>query len=129
MAATAVAFVEDLLFLSKIRETAKAAGVTVSAGNLGSCVASVVEARPQAIFFDLNSRTPPAAECIRALKADPATRQIRMVGFVSHVRSDLIAAARAASCDLVLARSAFSQQLPGLLRKLASETAAASPGD
>jgi len=129
VAATVVALVEDLLFLSKIRETAKAVGVTVNTGDMRSCVASIAEARPQAILLDLNSRMLAAVDCVRALKADPATRQIPIVGFVSHVQSDLIAAARTAGCDLVLARSAFSQQLPDLLRKLASETAAASPAD
>ena len=129
MAATVVALVEDLLFLSKIRETAKAVGVTVIAGDSRSSVPSLAEAQPQAILLDLNTRMPAAADCIRALKANPATRQIPIVGFMSHVQSDLIAAARTAGCDLVLARSAFSQQLPDLLRKLTSETAAAAPGD
>ena len=128
VAAIVVALVEDLLFLSKIRETAKAVGVTVIAGDTRSCVPSILETGPQAILLDLNSRMLAAVDCVRALKADPATRQIPIVGFVSHVQSDLIAAARAAGCDLVLARSAFSQQLPDLLRKLASE-AAVSPAD
>ncbi|MBZ5668803.1 MAG: response regulator [Acidobacteriia bacterium] len=128
MAAIVVALVEDLLFLSKIRETAKAVGVTVIAGDTRSCVPSILETGPQAILLDLNSRMLAAVDCVRALKADPATRQIPIVGFVSHVQPDLIAAARAAGCDLVLARSAFSQQLPDLLRKLASE-AAVSPAD
>ena len=128
VAAIVVALVEDLLFLSKIRETAKAVGVTVITGDTRSCVPSILETGPQAILLDLNSRMLAAVDCVRALKADPATRQIPIVGFVSHVQSDLIAAARAAGCDLVLARSAFSQQLPDLLRKLASE-AAVSPAD
>lgn len=128
VAAIVVALLEDLLFLSKIRETAKAVGVTVITGDTRSCVPSILETGPQAILLDLNSRMLAAVDCVRALKADPATRQIPIVGFVSHVQSDLIAAARAAGCDLVLARSAFSQQLPDLLRKLASE-AAVSPAD
>jgi CheY-like chemotaxis protein len=126
VAATVVALVEDLIFLSRIRETAKAVGVTVNTGDTINCVASIAQARPQAILLDLNSRRLAAVDCARALKADPVTRQIPIVGFVSHVQSDLIAAARAAGCDLVLARSAFSRQLPDLLRKLASEASAAS---
>jgi CheY-like chemotaxis protein len=126
VAATVVALVEDLIFLSRIRETAKAVGVTVNPGGTTNCVASIAQARPQAILLDLNSRRLAAVDCARALKADPATRRIPIVGFVSHMQSDLIAAARAAGCDLVLSRSAFSRRLPDLLRKLASEADAAS---
>jgi CheY-like chemotaxis protein len=126
VAATVVALVEDLIFLSRIRETAKAVGATVETGDTTNCLASIAKARPQAILLDLNSARLSAVDCVRALKADPATRQIPIVGFVSHVQSDLIAAARAAGCDLVLARSAFSRQLPDLLRRFASKAGAAS---
>ncbi len=127
MAATVVALVDNLFFLSRIRETAKAAGVTVITADPKRGAACVSEARPQAVYLDLNSRGFPALEWIQGLKADPATRQIPIVGFVSHVQSDLISAARAAGCDVVLARSAFSQQLPGLLRRLVSEASADHP--
>ncbi len=121
MASTVVALVEDLFFLAKIQETAKALGIKVVAVQSRCAVAAIVDANPQAIILDLNCRSFSATECIRALKADPATRAIRLVAFVSHVQEDLIAAARAAGCDSVMARSAFSQRLPDLLRSLASE--------
>jgi hypothetical protein len=38
-----------------------------------------------------------------------------MLGFVSHVDSDVIAAARAAGIDEVLARSAFAARLAEIL--------------
>ena len=118
MAATVVVLADDLFFLAKIRETAKAVGVAVVAPDRSRGVAGIAEAQPQAIYLDVNSRVLPVLEWVRALKADPATRPIAIVGFVSHVQTDLIAAARAAGCDVVLARSAFSQQLPDLLRRL-----------
>jgi CheY-like chemotaxis protein len=117
--ATVVALVDDLFFLARIRETAKAIGVTVLTADPKRGVRSIAEAQPQAVYLDLSSRALPAVEWIRALKADPATSPILIVGFVSHVQADQISAARAAGCDLVLARSAFSQQLPGLLRQIA----------
>jgi len=120
MAATIVACVEDLFFLAKIRETAKAVGVTVVMNDLRRGSAAIAEAQPQAIILDLNSRGLPAVDWIRALKADPATRSIRIVGFVSHVQEELISAARAAGCDSIMARSAFTQRLPDLLRSLVS---------
>lgn len=120
MAATIVALVEDLFFLAKIRETAKAVGVTVVTSDARRGSAAVAEAQPQAIILDLNSRGLPAVDWIRALKADPATRPIRIVGFVSHVQEQQISAARAAGCDSIMARSAFTEQLPNLLRSLVS---------
>ena len=68
MAATIVALVEDLFFLAKIRETAKAVGVTVVTGDARRGSAAIAEAQPQAIFLDLNSRGLPAVDWIRALK-------------------------------------------------------------
>ncbi|MFZ0962528.1 MAG: response regulator [Terriglobia bacterium] len=121
MAATIVALVNDLFFLAKIQETAKALGIAVVTGNIRGGPAAIAEAQPRAVFLDLNARAFSAIEWVRALKADPATRPIRIVGFVSHVEEQLISAARAAGCDSVMARSAFTQQLPSLLRNLASE--------
>ena len=42
---------------------------------------------------------------------------VPVVAFLSHVQTDLAAAARAAGCDVLLARSAFTRDLPHLLEK------------
>jgi DNA-binding NarL/FixJ family response regulator len=118
LAATIVTLVDDLFFLAKIRETAKAIGVTVVTGDLRRGSSGIAEAKPQAILLDLNSRQLPALDWIRTLKADPATSAIRIIGFVSHVQEQIISDARAAGCDSVMARSAFTKQLPNLLRSL-----------
>jgi hypothetical protein len=44
-----------------------------------------------------------------------ASIDVPTVGFASHVDRDLIAGARLAGCDQVLARSAFFSRLPQLL--------------
>lgn len=121
MAATVVALVDDLFFLAKIRETAKVIGVKVVTCDTRRGAAAIAEAEPAGIFLDLNCRSLPAVDWIRTLKADPATQGIRITGFVSHVQEQLISDARAAGCDQVMARSAFTQQLPNLLRRLATE--------
>jgi DNA-binding NarL/FixJ family response regulator len=120
MAATIVTLVEDLFFLAKIRETAKAVGVTVLMADARGGSAGIAELHPLAIILDLNSRGLAAVDWIKALKSDSATRAIRIVGFVSHVQERIVADARAAGCDAVMARSAFTKQLPDLLRSLAS---------
>ena len=120
MAATIVTLVEDLFFLAKIRETAKAVGVTVLMADARGGSAGIAELHPLAIILDLNSRGLAAVDWIKALKSDSATRAIRIVGFVSHVQERIVADARAAGCDAVMARSAFTKQLSDLLRSLAS---------
>jgi DNA-binding NarL/FixJ family response regulator len=120
MAAAIVTLVDDLFFLAKIRETAKAVGVTVVTVDPRRGAAAVAELQPQAIILDLNARSMSALDWIKSLKSDVATSSIRIVGFVSHVQQQLIDEARTAGCDSVMARSAFTTQLPNLLRSLAS---------
>jgi CheY-like chemotaxis protein len=116
-----VAIVDDLFFLAKIRETAKAVGVTVLTVDARRGTPAVAEASPQGIVLDLNLRSTSALDWIRTLKADPATQAIPIVAFVSHVQEQLISDARTSGCNSVLARSAFTRQLPQLLQDLVSE--------
>lgn len=116
-----LAAVEDLIFLSKIRQTAQMVGVEVDAVSLDEVQDRLAKSAIPVVIFDLNNRSGSAVEVIRALKAQAATNHIKLVGFLSHVQADLAAAAREAGCDVVMARSAFSQQLPQLLRRLAGE--------
>ena len=51
----------------------------------------------------------------REMKADPELKDVRTLGYVSHVDTATIAAARAAGIDEVLARSAFSARLAEIL--------------
>jgi len=113
--------VDDLLFLSKIQETAKHLGVEVKAAQPEDLSGGALAAAPNAFLIDLNHRSGKALEVVGALKSDSKTKHIRVVGFVSHVQSDLIARARDAGCDLVLARSAFTSQLPSLLQRFSAE--------
>ncbi|HEV2177998.1 MAG TPA: response regulator [Terriglobia bacterium] len=123
MASIILAAVEDLFFLARIQETARRTGVGVEAVNPAT-LGQELQVHPgrevSAIILDLNCRFVSAVELLRALKTAPSTRGIPVVGFVSHVQGDLIAAARSAGCDTVLARSAFTAQLPELLTRLAS---------
>ena len=122
MASTIMAWVDDLFFLAKILETARRVGVTVVQGDSRSGLAGVIKAQPRALIVDLNSRPLPAVDRIRELKADPSTSSLPIVAFVSHVQEQLITAAREAGCDKVMARSAFTQQLPEMLRTLAGSS-------
>jgi DNA-binding NarL/FixJ family response regulator len=123
VAAKIVALVDDLFFLAKIQETANVVGVTVVKADTRGGASAISEVQPQAVILDLGSRSHPVMEWIRTLKSNPGTQAIRIIGFVSHVQAQLIADAKAAGCDTVMARSAFTQQLSQLLRSLAIEDA------
>jgi CheY-like chemotaxis protein len=111
-----VVAVDDLMFASRISSAAKAAGVEIVFARSPQAVADAVRARsPRLVILDLNSRGIAPLDTVAALKSDPALAATPIVGFVSHVQADLIAQARTAGVDKVLARSAFVAELPRLL--------------
>lgn len=112
--------VDDLLFLSRIQQTAKLLGVAVRQTPLTALAARAAELRPAAVLLDLNHQSGKAVEAAASFKSDPALASIPLIGFLSHVQADLAQAARAAGCDQVMARSAFSKNLPELLQQLAA---------
>jgi PleD family two-component response regulator len=111
-----LAAVDDLLFSSKIRTTAKQAGVDLT---FARTPAEILEQgrtiKPSLVIFDLNSAKASPIETIAAMKKDPELASIRTLGFVSHVHTGLIDAARAAGIDDVMARSAFAGNLAEIL--------------
>ncbi len=119
MAETILAIVDDLFFLSKIQQTAKLLGVTVEPVAPGKVAGRVAQGPVRAVILDLNHRSGSALATLRAIKADAKIGASQVIGFLSHVQTDLAAAAREAGCDVVLARSTFSQRLPELLKDLA----------
>ena len=111
-----LAVVDDLMFTSKIKTTARQLGVDVAF--VRSSDAALAEMRtnaPALVIFDLNNpRTDPLGT-VAAMKGDPALAPIPTVAFVSHVQTDLIDAARAAGVDDVLPRSMFTARLTEIL--------------
>lgn len=113
-----VCVLDDLLFSVKISTVAKAVGADVHFERTpGMAVERIREKQPSLVIFDLNSSKMQPMSVIATLKADPQTRDIRTIGFVSHVQTDTIAAARQAGIDEVLARSAFADRLDEILRR------------
>ena len=111
-----LAVVDDLLFRSKIRATAKAVGVDVAfVPSAGDILEQARAHQPSLVIIDLNSDKGDPIGAVAALKKDEALASTRTLGFVSHVHTGLIHAARAAGADDVLARSAFATQLPDIL--------------
>ncbi len=118
-----VAAVDDLFFGAKLRETAGGLGVPLALVPSPQDVTAVVrERRPALLIVDLQSDACRPLETIRAIKTDPELRVTPVLGYFSHVREDLKAAAAEAGCDEVLPRSAFSARLPEILRRCAPAT-------
>ena len=107
-----VAMVDDLFFQMKLAETAKQLGVEVRVAANGDALMALMESRPALVIVDLNARSQPlqANEKVRQKSKD-----IRVVGFLSHVQTQLAAQAQAAGCNEVLPRSSFTQNLAAIL--------------
>jgi DNA-binding NarL/FixJ family response regulator len=111
-----LAAVDDLLFSSKIRTTAKLAGVELTFARTPEEILQQARTlRPALVIFDLNSGKANPIETVTAMKRDAELASIRTLGFVSHVHTELIESARAAGMDEVMARSAFAGRLADIL--------------
>ena len=109
--------VDDLMFASRISSAAKALGVEIAFARSPEAIVEAVRTRsPRLVILDLNSVKVRPLEAVTALKSDPTLAAVPTVGFVSHVQTELIAQARQAGVDQVMARSAFVTQLPQLLQ-------------
>lgn len=120
--------VDDLIFLSKIQQTAKLVNAAIEVVPPANLIEKLAQEAPPALICDLNHSSGQAVEIIRELKRRPEPSAIPIIGFLSHVQTDLAAAAREAGCDVVMARSAFSQQLPKILREYSGVAHAPSFG-
>ena len=114
-----LAVVEDLFFTVKINESAKRAGVPVAFVKSQRDALDQAQAAepPSLIILDLNFAAIDPVDLIHKFKADPTLAKIQLLAYVSHVQGDLKQAAQEAGCDMVLARSAFSQNLLQILTR------------
>jgi len=114
------AFVEDLFFLAKIQETARKLNVKVEFVKTDKDLMERMEQngdeKPSLIIFDLNNANAKPLTLIPKLKSK-LKKGTSIIGFLSHVQGDLKQKAHEVGCDMVLPRSAFSQNLPQLLRR------------
>ena len=114
------AFIEDLFFMAKIQETARKLNVKVefvkSDKDLMDKMHQNGEEKPSLIIFDLNNNGVKPLTLIPKLKSK-LKKGTSIIGFLSHVQGDLKQKAHEVGCDMVLPRSAFSQNLPQLLRR------------
>ena len=113
--APVVVLVDDLMFLSRIREAARGRGIAVRTARTAADVLAACRAGARTVIADLDSPRLPALEAISAVASDASLGEVALVGFYSHVETETARAAREAGCRTVLPRSAFVRQLPELL--------------
>ena len=113
-----VAVMTDLFFAVQIREAAKKSGCAVEILNDRAAALEKTPGSSLAII-DLNYSAIDPIGLIREIKADAGSKNVRLIGFVSHVQTELRRQAQDAGCDLVLPRSAFAQKLPEIFNQLA----------
>jgi CheY-like chemotaxis protein len=120
-----LALVDDLFFQAKLTETARKLGVTLKTVSTGTALVKALEATPgrtvsdlpRLVVVDLNARQG-AMEAIEQLQR--SGNPIPVIGFLSHVQTELAQRAQAAGCKQVMPRSSFTANLAEILRQAKS---------
>ncbi len=116
MARNIIAIVDDIFFASKIRGTAEQVGAAVSfPRTIERALEAAGASEPALIICDLNSQRIDPIEFARTLKSGNEVKQIELLGFFSHVQTELQLAAQQAGFDRVIPRSLFAKSLPQIL--------------
>jgi ActR/RegA family two-component response regulator len=112
-----LAVVNDLFFSVKLSDAAKRSGLTLEFVKDHKELLAKARMHPSLIVFDLNFETAHQLQSISELKSKSETKGISLIGYVSHVQGELKMQAQEAGCDMVMARSAFSQNLPVIFKR------------
>lgn len=113
-----LAVVDDLFFIVKINDAAKRCGLSCEFLKSAQEVLDRVRQEPPLlIIVDLNARSLKPVDLIARLRAEEAQKKVSIIAFVSHVEADLKNRAQSAGASMVLARSAFSTNLPQILKR------------
>jgi hypothetical protein len=117
MSKTIVACVEDLFFRSKIEATARHLNVPVSFTDLRGLPKVLGEEDAAALLIELSANGEVLA-AVQSLRKEPRTRDLPIIGFLSHVDQKLARDAESAGVTRVMPRSQFSETLPDLVMDL-----------
>jgi PleD family two-component response regulator len=112
-----LAVVNDLFFSVKLTEAAKRAGLALEFVKEPGEVLTKAQGLPSLIILDLNFEAAQPLDLISQLKGRADTKSISLIGYLSHIQAELKQKAQEAGCDMVLARSAFSQNMPQIFRR------------
>jgi CheY-like chemotaxis protein len=111
-----IAVVDDIFFAAKIRGTAEQVGVPVAFARSADGVSEIIKQHtPSLVICDLHSQKINPIELATNLKAKEETKDIPILGFFSHVQTELQRNAQAAGFDRVIPRSVFASSLINIL--------------
>lgn len=111
-----LAVVDDLLFTVKISDAAKRVGLDAEFLKSEEDLLEKAQERPLLIILDLNANSVNPLKLISTLKSGDL-KNISLIGFLSHVQGELKQQAQEAGANMVMARSAFSQNLQQILKR------------
>lgn len=110
------ALITDLFFTARIRETARHAGADVRFFTTAESLhQAITQESPGLVLVDLSQQSLDPVEVVRGLKSAPATSDIPVLGYLSHVDFALQQEARGAGIDKVVPRSEFTARLSEIL--------------
>jgi len=113
-----LAVVDDLLFTVKISDAAKRVGLDVEfLKSAHYVVEKATHEKPLLIILDLNNNSVEPLPLISKLEDDGVLKDISIIGYLSHVQGELKQKAHEAGANIVMARSAFSQNLQQILKR------------
>jgi PleD family two-component response regulator len=113
-----LAVVDDLLFTVKINDAAKRLGLDVEfLKSERDVLDKAAHEKPLLIILDLNNNSVEPLDLISKLKAHGDLKKISLIGYLSHVQGELKQKAHEAGANIVMARSAFSQNLQQILKR------------
>ena len=114
--ATALACMDDLMFLSKIVEATKALSIPLrSLKTAEKLVAACREGDDPIVFLDLDDQRLDAIALAKAIRSAEPKAAATIYAFVSHVHEDRIQEAGAGLFDQIFSRGQFVRVLPALL--------------
>jgi two-component system cell cycle response regulator DivK len=97
---------------------------TEQASDGGEALTKAVALGPDLILLDLSLPGVDGWEITRRLKADPVTRQIRIIALTAHATRGPLERAREVGCDLVLTKPCAPDALVEHVRQLLAAAAA-----
>jgi CheY-like chemotaxis protein len=116
MTKSLVACVEDLFFRSKIDATARHLNVPVRFVDGRGLPGASREKGTAAALVELSASD--CLDAVRKIRENEATRELPVIGFLSHVDRDLAQQAESAGVTRIMPRSQFSETLPDLVMDL-----------
>ena len=113
--ATALACMDDLMFLSKIMEATKALSVPLRSLKTSEKLIAACRESDSIVFLDLDDQRLDAITMARAIRSAEPKVTATIYAFVSHVNEDRIHAAGQGLFDQIFSRGQFVRILPELL--------------